>query len=295
MDKHLFRIFVTAALLAAAFLPAQARAAEDKPAPQAGPVAVATPEALTNPGHQSFDPGVAVTPGAPVTGSVDGRDYKVRPEQGLHSGYFLPDGRGGYVWAGSAEPMAPPKAEHEQAREIKLKVRELADQLLDGRPNQDLAGAIAMPLSFVSQDDFQQTSSFGRYLAEQMFHEFNQRGIAVREYRMDDMLSTRQGEGEFLLSRRQQQMEANYPGGVLLLGTYYHDKYNVFVNARLVRPADGLVLRTALLVFGLTDVTRHMLAGRSRVLESTYVSMKDFTTMTRDASITSIDLGEDTH
>lgn len=139
-----------------------------------------------------------------------------------------------------------------EAQELKLKVRELADQLLATLPNDCLTGLVALPTSFVNVNDFQQSSTFGRLVAESLIYEFNQRSFPVREYRLPGYIAMRpdnalSNPGDFALAR-QGMVNAKEKWAALLLGTYYRDKDAVFVNARLVRAADGMVLRSAQLI-----------------------------------------------
>lgn len=192
-------------------------------------------------------------------------------------------------------PVPHQQPEHVAARELKLKVRELADQLLTHLDKKALQGMTAMPVSFVNQDNFEESSSFGRYLSETLFYEFNQRGFPVREYRTESELATKQGQGEFLLSRKQQRIYAESPLTLFVTGTYYYDKHNIFVNARLVRATDGIVLRTAALVFPQSSVSKRMIANTGQQLDSAYVGMQDLQTMTRVTDLSSFDVGEDIH
>jgi TolB-like protein len=251
------------------------------------------PQALSG-GGPALDPGAGLKTGPVTKVVVNGREVPVRRLEGQFPGYLLPDGQGGYIWMTDG-PAAPANPSNTAARELKLKVRELADQLLAGMSNQDLRNLVAMPVSFVNQDDFEVSSSFGRYLTEQMFYEFNQRGFPIREYRAEPDIATRRGQGDFVLSRKIQNVFAQNPYAVLLAGTYYQDNDNVFVNARLVRAMDGLVLRTGMLVFAQTDVTRRMLANTGPRVAPTFVGMKDYETMTSNTALTSIDLGDDLH
>ncbi len=231
--------------------------------------------------------------GEPVI--VPGGRALLRTTRGIDTGTVISDGKNGFVHVTGDTPMDAATQEYADARELKLKIRELAEQLLGRGPEKALRGVTALPTSFVNQDNFEQSSSFGRYVAEQLFHEFNQRGFPVQEYRMHKSLAMRQGEGDFLLTRQNQQISPAASASVFVTGTYYRDKYSVFVNARMVRVSDGLVLRTGQLVFPVTGVTARMLAARSIRLESTYVGMQDFETMTRAVDLTSIDLGDDIH
>lgn len=141
----------------------------------------------------------------------------------------------------------PTSPQYMEAQELKLKVRELADQLLATMPNECLTGLVALPTSFVNLDNFQQSSSFGRLVGESLIFEFNQRSFPVREYRLPGYIAMRAEQGDFALAR-QGLINAQEKWAALLLGTYYRDKDAVFVNARLVRAADGMVLRTAQLI-----------------------------------------------
>ena len=144
------------------------------------------------------------------------------------------------------------------AQEVKLKVRELADQLIASLPNDALTGFVALPTSFVDQNDFNASSPFGRYLAEGLIYEFNQRGFPVREYRTDGGITLREGTGETALARKGKVATAKGKGNALLIGTYHQDPSAIFVNARLVRSSDGLVLRTGQIILAPNAVTLRM-------------------------------------
>jgi len=144
------------------------------------------------------------------------------------------------------------------AQEVKLKVRELADQLLASLPNDALAGFVALPTSFVDQNDFTSSSPLGRYLAEGLIYEFSQRGFPVREYRTDGSITMSEGIGETTLARKGKIATAKGKGNALLIGTYHQDPDAIFVNARLVRSSDGLVLRTGQIMLTPNAVTLRM-------------------------------------
>lgn len=295
-------LLMAAAVITAPLIPAQLTAASPSaPAGQNAPAV--TEQAAGAPvmnameytaQAEEFDAGTAMRVSRQQeTLTLDGVAVPMREMRSVDSGVMVPDGKGGLIWREGSRPT--PEAAHVNARELKLKMRELADQLLAGLDRNALRGVTAMPLSLVNQDDFEESSSFGRYVAEALFYEFNQRGFPVREYRAEPQLALRRGEGEFLLSRQQQRILANSPLEMIVTGTYYHDRNNIFLNVRMFRAADGMVLRTAQLVFPMTDVSRTMLANTGRRLEETYVGMQDYGTMTRATDITALDRGEDFH
>ena len=162
---------------------------------------------------------------------------------------------------GAKEPyrtVLPTDPNHVAAQELKLKVRELADQLIASLPNEALAGFVALPTSFVDQNNFHSSSPLGRYLAEGLIYEFNQRGFPVREYRADGGITMLEGMGEMALERKGKIATAKGRGNALLVGTYHQDPDAIFVNARLVRSSDGIVLRTGQVVLTPNAVTLRM-------------------------------------
>ncbi len=220
-----------------------------------------------------------------------GKRVDLRQSHNDDVGFAIPDGSGSIVW--TPAPGQSPPAGYTDARELKLKVRELAAQLIAGM-DPALRGAVALPVSFVNQDDFNQTSPLGRFMAEQLFYEFNQRGFPVREYRMAGSVTLRE-DGEFLLSRNLPPLTARVPGLVFVAGTYYADRQAVFINARLIRGTDGQVLRTAQLVLQNNTLTRRMLAGKGKILQAGSMKILDYKTTTQPTNLTPIDRGEDIH
>lgn len=144
------------------------------------------------------------------------------------------------------------------AVEVKLKCRELADQMLATVPNDALQGFVAMPASFVDQNNTSLSSPLGRLMAESLFYEFNQRGFPTREYRLTGRISVQGGRDDLVLAANQIVPTKGQKWAALVVGTYYVDKDATFVNARLVRASDGLVLRTGQLVLVNTPIVARM-------------------------------------
>ena len=236
------------------------------------------------------DPGAVVTLGSHQQTMVNGVAVPMQPVKDIHTGMYLPDGQGGYLWVGKPNVIPPPNPNNEAAIEIRLKVKELADQLLGGGL---VFGVVVMPSSFVHQDRYDVSSSFGRYAAEQLIHEFTRRGVRVREYHLQKGIDMRPAQGDFAMSRRGPNASVANRHVAVLTGTYYWDKENVFVNARLVRGGDGEVLATGSLVFAQTLVSKKMLATTGMMLGETYVGVRDFDLMTRGPGLTDIDRGFD--
>ena len=154
---------------------------------------------------------------------------------------------------------------------------------------------MALPVSFVNLDNFNESSSFGRYIAEQLFYEFNQRGFPIKEYRVPGNISVRENEGEFFLSRALGDICVPAHGSVVVAGTYYSDPQAVFVNARLLRPSDGRVLRTANLVLQSNGLTKRMLSNSAVQLQAGEMRIRDFKETTAPSALSPIDTGSDIH
>ena len=254
---------------------AETAAAQQAMQPQNQATGQATGQTAGQPnGQAAGQPRLNFNPGTPLRleedGNVlvDGQNVPLRTVTEQDMGFFLPDGEGGMIWSRSGRERPLPNPDHVDAREFKLQVRELAEQLLANIQQSELRGKVGMPTSFVNQDNFEQSSAFGRYIAEQMYHEFNQRGFAVRDYRIGaQRIKMREGEGDFYLTRERGSVAVTDRHNVVLVGTYYQDGKNVFINARLIRPSDGLVYRTGQMVMQITPTTKIMLAKTGRRLE----------------------------
>ncbi len=243
-----------------------------------------------------------VASGAPLavedygTLTVDGQTVPVYKAVQQDMGVLVPDSSGGMVWIPADKARPEPDPNYIEARELKLQIRELCEQLISNINNSGLHGTVALPTSFVHQDDFDSTSSFGRYISEQMFHEFTMRGFPIREYRIATDITMRAGEGEFFLDRITGTLTIPQNAAVVVVGTYYQDKYSLFLNARLLRAADGMVLRTAQMVMPITGVTRRMLARSGPPLESGSMGIRSLSeTKPGQQSNSAIDMGYDVH
>ena len=224
------------------------------------------------------------------TATVKGKPVSVREASGNDAGFVVPDVEDGLIWMPApAKPVSPG---HADARELRLKIRELASQLIANMPS-STRGTIALPTSFVNQEDFSQSSALGRFIAEQFYYECNQRNFPVREYRMATGVSISE-DGEFLLSRSPKNIPVSTAGTVFVVGTYFVDRQAVFVNARLLR-GDGTILRTGQIILPNSSMTRRMLAGGGKKLQGGSLPIRDFKTTTQPTNLTPFDQGEDVH
>ncbi len=150
------------------------------------------------------------------------------------------------------------------AVDLQQKFRDMADQLLSDISDSKLKGYVAMPTSFVNENNTSESSPLGRLIAESMYHEFNQRGFPVREYRLTGNIAVSGGKDDLALVSNQIVRTKGQKWAALLVGTYMVEKDATFVNARLVRASDGLVLRTAELTLPNTPIVLSMTRGSTR-------------------------------
>ncbi len=99
--------------------------------------------------------------------------------------------------------------------------------------------------TFVDVDQLRRSSTLGRTLTEAMTSKLVENGLNVIEVKLRDSLYIEEYAGEMILSRDVQRLGNNYNASAVLLGTYAVARGEVFVNARLVRLADQLVLGAA--------------------------------------------------
>jgi len=147
----------------------------------------------------------------------------------------------------SKPPKKPTDPEYINAVELKLKFRELADQMLATMPNNALQGFIGMPTSFVDQNNTNRSSRLGRLFAEALFYEFNQRGFPTREYRLTGNITVVGARNDLALIPSASILSSQKWASIIV-GTYLVDTDVTFINARMVRACDGLVQRTGQLV-----------------------------------------------
>jgi hypothetical protein len=240
---------------------------------------------------RKFERGAVLSIRPPHNANYNGLDVEASLARRQDHGLVLRDGKGGII-------VLPGKSAYDanavllEARELKLKMRELADQLIAGL-DKSLKGQIVLPTSFVPQDDFSRSSAFGRYAVEQLYYEFNQRGLPTREYRLGERLVVRD-DGEFILTREAASSPLNN-ATLYVAGTYYTDGLIILVNARLLR-AGGEILRTGQLIMNVTPMAKRMLANSGRKLQEGGIDVRDFNTEARPPeTVTAFDQGMDIH
>lgn len=122
---------------------------------------------------------------------------------------------------------------------------QIADALIEQLDPQDFGDdSPVVVASFVSIDNLEKSSTFGRVLAEYIGSRFVQNGFKVVELKLRDTVYIKQDGGEFLLSREVKNLSAEHEVNALVVGTYSIGSDTVYVAARVVDPADATILAT---------------------------------------------------
>lgn len=135
-----------------------------------------------------------------------------------------------------------------------------ADLLANTReldPNKPVVAA-----SFVSIDDLSESSTFGRTLSEMFASSLSRAGLMLIEVKMRNSLFIEEQTGELILSRDIRRLSASHDAQAILLGTYAQGQSTAYVNVRLVRTRDNVVLGASSVQIPLDRNTRAMLPNR---------------------------------
>ncbi|MBR9830043.1 MAG: hypothetical protein GYB41_15640 [Oceanospirillales bacterium] len=132
---------------------------------------------------------------------------------------------------------SPMSAEVDLIQEVKT----AASQLMAGTKGLD-ADAPVLVATFANIDDLQQSSTFGRTLSEQFTSALSNQELMVTEVKMRDSLFVKERTGELILSRKLQSLMLAHDAQAVLLGTYAIGGSNIYVNARIVRTNDNIIL-----------------------------------------------------
>ncbi len=132
--------------------------------------------------------------------------------------------------------------------QLNVATKEIVRQLLHNLKNKELDKKLVVT-SFVNLNNFQQTTSGGRLLAESMINELYSRGMKVVDYRGQGALVVNKN-GEFHLTRNPDALRSEIMDTYILAATYFTitDK-KIIINARILDSHTGDVLSTAQILY----------------------------------------------
>lgn len=149
---------------------------------------------------------------------------------------------------------------------LSARINQLSRDLLASVPGtlgDELGEYVVAVSTFVNLDNLYATSSFGRYIEEQLLSSLQQAGLEVVELRKSPGLLISPQHGEFALSRNLDEIGMVQNAQVVLTGTYKLAGREIFVNARLLRNEDNRILASATMVVPLDSVSAQLLANES--------------------------------
>lgn len=174
-------------------------------------------------------------------------DYVFRTER-----VFSPQGMGRGVSPG-ASSVAPNAA-------LTAAVHDLAQRLVASAGAEIADEYIVAVSTFVNLNNLYATSGLGRYVGEQMISELRGRGIAVVDVRKTPGIMVSKYHGEYAMSRDMKELSYIHNAQAMVVGTYAVAEGRVFLNARLLRNEDNLVLAAATLELPMDQVVAGLLA-----------------------------------
>lgn len=98
--------------------------------------------------------------------------------------------------------------------------------------------------SFVSLNNFKETTEFGRIVSESLINEMSNRGFNIIEYRGQMAVSVNE-KGEYFITRNPHKMKEKVPNTYVVVGTYSRQYGSVMLNARVMDNITGKIISSA--------------------------------------------------
>ena len=117
-----------------------------------------------------------------------------------------------------------------------------ADGLLDTATPRLPKLSPVLVASFVNLDALNESSTFGRVVAEQITSRLKQRGYTIIEMKLRTNVFIKEGSGEFLLSRELTEISTKHDAQAVVVGTYAVAADKVYLTTRLVNAKDSCVI-----------------------------------------------------
>jgi TolB-like protein len=163
------------------------------------------------------------------------------------------------------EPIENSGNECNLVTQIRVLAEELFVNLEDPDPQIGDLGDGMLVTTFVDINKLYRTSSFGRYLAEQIMNEFQSHAYKVIDMRKSLSVVVQEKRGEFGLSRNSDEIGANASAGAMLTGTYLIGKDDIIVNARILDNKSSVLLSSSTVIFEKNPLTEQMLQDAATV------------------------------
>ncbi|HEX9714710.1 MAG TPA: FlgO family outer membrane protein [Desulfurivibrionaceae bacterium] len=178
---------------------------------------------------------------------------------------FSPRNMSSSVFAGfgSGQSGGPAAGSAGQGAALQAKINELGKALIANAGEVVADEYVVAVSTFVTLDNLYATSSFGRFLGEQLLSTLQQSGLEVTEVRKTPGMMVSPHHGEYALSRSMDEIGLVQEAQAVVAGTYAVAGQEIFVNARLLRNDDNRVLSSASMVLPIDAMTANLLANES--------------------------------
>ena len=159
-----------------------------------------------------------------------------------------------------------------EAAALHREIQGLADELFRNlgdaeAENSDLSKSILV-CTFVELKKLTRTSSLGRYVAEQLMNEMQQRHYEVVEIRKSQAIMLQEKRGEFGLSRNPAEINQSVAAGAMLTGTYTSSKDSIVINARIIDNRSAKLLSSATAIIPRNQLAEQLLADTASIREA---------------------------
>jgi TolB-like protein len=119
---------------------------------------------------------------------------------------------------------------------------EIADKLIENLDTDLSPDRPILVASFVDVNDIENSSSFGRMMAEYICSRLGKNGYTVVEMKLRDSIYIKEKAGEFLLSRKVKDISAAHEAQAVVVGTYARARRDIYISARLVQADNSKIL-----------------------------------------------------
>lgn len=122
--------------------------------------------------------------------------------------------------------------------------RNAVDALLQGFDVTQLEQAPVLVATVVNVNDLTRTAPLGRTLSEIYASQLASKGFNVKEMKLRGNVYVKEGTGELLLSREIRDIATQHSASLVLVGTYSQATQYTYVSLKMVRVADGRIIRS---------------------------------------------------
>lgn len=114
----------------------------------------------------------------------------------------------------------------------------------------------------VNIDNLDQSSTLGRLISEQVATRFTQAGYRMVEMKFRNNVYVKRNQGELMLTREIKDLAQSHDAQAVIVGTYGQSDDYVFINLKIIQPANNIVLAVQDYVLPLDSSTKALLRSR---------------------------------